>query len=93
MVLDNSRYDGQAQPRPLSKLLGRKTGIENPLAILLRDANSGVSEFNHYRIGRGPQEALDLQVLLDPFEEQLDLPACLIDRPPDREMKQVDKKT
>ena len=31
-------------------------------------------------IGRGPQKALDLQVLLDPFEEQLDLPARLIDR-------------
>ena len=32
-----------------------------------------------YRILRGAEECLDLQVLLDPFEEQFDLPALLVE--------------
>ena len=30
------------------------------------------------RIGAGPEEMLDAQVLFDPFEEQLDTPAAFI---------------
>jgi hypothetical protein len=32
-----------------------------------------------YCVFAGPVESLDAQVLLDPFEEQLDLPAALIE--------------
>ena len=33
-----------------------------------------------HRVGRGAHEGLDLQVLLEGLEEQLDLPAVLVDR-------------
>ena len=36
-------------------------------------------DLRHHRIARGAQKGFDLQVLLDPFEEQLDLPAFLVD--------------
>jgi hypothetical protein len=38
-----------------------------------RDQRDG--DLNAHRILGGPDEALDLQALLDPAEEQLDLPA------------------
>lgn len=35
-------------------------------------------DLSHDRVLTGSQECLDLQILLDPLEEQLDLPALLI---------------
>ena len=42
------------------------------------DAN-GNPDLGHDSVFRGAEEGLDLQVLLDPFEEQFDLPAGLVD--------------
>lgn len=38
----------------------------------------GHPNLRHHRILAGVQEGLDLEVLLDPLEEQLDLPALLV---------------
>ena len=32
-----------------------------------------------HRVGRGAEKALDVQILFDPFEEQLDLPAAFVE--------------
>lgn len=40
----------------------------------------GHPDLRQHGIARGAEEGFDLQVLLDPFEEQFDLPAVLVDR-------------
>ena len=40
----------------------------------------GDPDLNFDGIGRGAVEGLDAEMLLDPFEEQLHLPACLVER-------------
>ena len=40
----------------------------------------GHPDLGQYGVARGAEEGFDFQVLLDPFEEQLDLPAILVDR-------------
>ena len=47
----------------------------------------GAPDLRLYRVLAGAQESLDAQVLLDPFEEQLDLPAALVERS-DRQRRQ-----
>ena len=37
-------------------------------------------DLGQYGIARSPEEDFDFQVLLDPLEEQLDLPALFVDR-------------
>jgi len=39
----------------------------------------GNPDLRQYRIPGGADKGLDLEVLFDAFEEQLDLPACLVD--------------
>ena len=42
--------------------------------------DQGGQDLNAYSIFAAPHKALDVQVLLDPFEEQLNLPALFVDR-------------
>ena len=41
---------------------------------------NGAPDLRLHRVLAGAQEVLDTQMLLDPFEEQLDLPAALVER-------------
>ena len=45
-----------------------------------QDGDQGRPDLDLEGIGAGPHEGLDLQVLLQGLEEQLDLPAILVDR-------------
>jgi hypothetical protein len=66
-------------------LLGREYFVEIFLQMKLLfqhghqyvDAD-GDPNLGLHSVGRGAKEALDMQVLLDPFEEQFDLPATLV---------------
>ena len=49
-----------------------------------RDGDQGIGghrgpDLDFDGIGRGSKETLDAQMLLDPFEEQLNLPALMVD--------------
>lgn len=62
------------------------------MKLLLDDGDEhvgghGAPDLRLHRVLAGAQEALDAQVLLDPLEEQLDLPAALVERG-DRQRRQ-----
>ena len=43
-----------------------------------KESNHGDADLSHHRIQRGAEKRFDLQVLFDPFEEQLHLPAVSV---------------
>ena len=73
----------EADPEPCKKGAGSRlvaAGVSHPVEVQEDEGDEGDEDLDFDGILGAAEEGFDLQVLLDPLEEELDLPALLVER-------------